>query len=347
MQSSKVSRHISFSNEVLFIDGSWGTGKSILGPVLGAFDDVEKQKLDHIFEFVSNIHYFGEISEGAAISLIKTYADLDTFDSLMSREVNLRPSDDSGILNNPKALQYLKRLFVNGGNEIAQKIENEKPIMQIMSHHILPVADILFKALGKRLKVVEMFRHPAFMFDHWNSYLHRCGKDKREFTTWIKYNNEHLPWFVSGWEEEFLSLNETEKVIKSINHTYNLTIKSLDRFKDNHVLEISFENFVINPFRDLEKISNFLNKEFKESTMKKVLKRQKVPRKSLLAGRGHRGYGFQKADNSFNDKVFIREKVEKLKNEISIDLYDEFINTCVSYEERFNLSYLKEFYAKD
>jgi hypothetical protein len=335
-----ISRHLSFSNDILFIDGSWGTGKSILGPVLGAFKGVEKQKLDHIFEYVSTAYSLGEMSKGAASSLLKIYADLDTFDSQISREVNFRPSDDSGILNNPNGLKYLKRLFVAGDNEIVKNIEEENPVLQIMSHHILPVADILADTYGKRIKIVEMFRHPLFMLDHWLNYIDRCGTDVREFTIWIKHKEHHLPWFAKGWEEKFISLSGYDKVIHSIAHTQHLTFEAMKRLeKKIDIISISFEKFVLDPYPDLRQLTKFLGRS-ETKHMSKVLKRQKCPRESLMDGRGHKSYGFKKVEKNFDDKAYILDKLVELKSKISGESYDLLLTICQNYESHFNLNYI-------
>lgn len=340
----QISRHLSFSNDVLFIDGAWGTGKSILGPVLSCFHGVEKQKLDHIFEYVATAYNLGEISKGFANSLIKTYVDLDTFDSQISREVNFRPSDDSGILNNPNGLKYFKRLFLPGDDRVKENIENNNPALQIMSHHILPVADVLFESLDNRIKLIEMFRHPLFMIDHWVHYIDRVGTDSREFTVWIKYNDKHLPWFVKGWEEKFLSLNSLEKVIHSISHIQNLIFDAIanDSHK-NKLLAIPFEGFVLNPHPYIEKIETFLGRK-RTSSLQKVLRRQKCPRESLLAGRGHKSYGFKKTPKNNDDYGYVKVKLAEMKSNIADESFQLLISASLKYEAYFNFDYVGKSY---
>ena len=43
---------------IVFIDGMWGTGKSMLGPIIGSFKGVEKQKIDYNFEYLCILNYF-------------------------------------------------------------------------------------------------------------------------------------------------------------------------------------------------------------------------------------------------------------------------------------------------
>ena len=86
--------------QVVFIDGMWGTGKSILSPVVGSFNRVEKQMLNHNFEYISALENYGKIQNSEAKSLIQLMSDVSIFNSMISREVNLRPFDDSGLFLN-------------------------------------------------------------------------------------------------------------------------------------------------------------------------------------------------------------------------------------------------------
>ena len=48
----KLSKKNPFKNDVVFIDGLWGTGKSLIAPIVCAMDGVEKQKFEYIYEYV-------------------------------------------------------------------------------------------------------------------------------------------------------------------------------------------------------------------------------------------------------------------------------------------------------
>ncbi len=340
MCSAKVSRELSFSNDLLFIDGSWGTGKSILGPVLGCYKGVEKQKLDHIFEYICTIFDLGEMEKGAAQAILKTYSDIDIFDALISREVNLRPSDDTGLLNNPYSLKYLKRLFKPGDHSVSNYIENENPALQIMSHHILPVGKILFETYPGRIKVIEMVRHPLFMLDHWFHYIDRCATDVREFTLYIKHKDKHVPWFCKGWEDEFLSLRGYNKVVKCIDSIFQKIYSftdSLPKEERDRILFIPFEKFVLEPTYFTEKLRFFLDRDVNNKLLTRVLKKQKCPRKSLMAGRGHKSYGFRRVSDDFQDKQYIKEKLLFLEKEMSPEYFKLLSKVSNEYEERFNL----------
>lgn len=247
----KLTRHLNIAEKIVFVDGLSGTGKSILGPVISSFKSVEKQRLEHIYEYLCLLNHFKMIEPDAAVSLMRLYADLALYNSMISREVNLRLSDDTGLLNNPDSLKYIARLFYKDGNSPLDRIRREKPVLQIVTHQVLPISDLAFDAYGDHLRIVEMTRHPLFMIDHWYNYIERYGKDSREFTLNLSDGNESVPWFAYGWEKKYKSLNSMDRVIHSIkwlSDRTNTFYEKLNSEEKERVLFISFENFVFDPW---------------------------------------------------------------------------------------------------
>ncbi|MES3037954.1 MAG: hypothetical protein V4736_08610 [Bdellovibrionota bacterium] len=331
----EITRDKHLAEEILFIDGSWGTGKSILGPVLGSFDRVEKQKIDHIFEYVATLDYLGKIQRDAAKSLLGMYADIDLFNSLISREVNLRWNDDSGILNNPKAFSYIKRLFMSDGDIIKSRIGNERPILQIMSHHLLHVADSIFDTFGNRVKFVEMVRHPVYMVSHWYNYLHRVGADEREFNIWLKGNNQTLPWFIEN-ETEFNELNRMDRVIYSLSKLDAMLDSSIQKHREN-ILVIPFELFVTDPNPFVTSIQTFLNAK-PTSALSKVLRRQKVPRKVLSAGRGHKSYGWSEKEIENSDVADYQSRLDFVAANATPIWVDRLLKLGAKYQATYKVA---------
>ncbi|MBT6936530.1 MAG: hypothetical protein HN982_02990 [Candidatus Marinimicrobia bacterium] len=280
-------------NQIVFVDGMWGAGKSILAPVLGSFKRVEKQIINHNFEYVCTLENYDKISNTDAKSLIQVMADVSIFNSMISREVNLRPSDDSGFLNNPNGWRYLKRLFKVGDATILEKIKNDKPILQIMSHNIFQVSNLLFDSFDSSIKMIVMVRHPVYMTEHWFNYIDRVGIDLREFTL-AKGEKGDIPWFAS--EDNYLSLNTMDRVIygmKVLTSMQNKIFTAMTGNRKKQVLFIPFESFVLDPKEWIEKTTKLLKTEETHVT-NKVLKKQRCPRDNIHAGKGHLNYGFDK-----------------------------------------------------
>jgi len=337
---NKLTRHTHIAENIVFVDGISGSGKSVLFPILGSFRNVEKIRIEHIYEYLSILHSLNKINTDAAISLMRLYADLAIFNQMISREVNLRINDDSGLLNNPKPLEYIARLFYKDGEEVMKRIKQKSPILNIMTHQILPNIDLAFRSFGERLKVVVMVRHPLYMINHWLSYIERYGSDPREFTLWLECNGKPIPWFAQGWEEQYLGLRPIDKVILSIEW---LIRKSQDAYKElsitqrEQVIFIPFEKIVTDPWPYINELERFLGTDVTAATAK-ALKRQKVPRANLSAGKGHKQYGW-KNENRVNDDLadYNRRKsfVDSNASRTSVDLLNDL---CREYEENYELA---------
>ena len=341
MEKVKLVRHTHIAEKIVFIDGISGTGKSILGPVLGSFENMEKQRLEQIYEYLCFLNYFNKIELDAAISLMRLYADLALFNSMISREVNLRLFDDSGILNNPHGLVYFSRLFKKDGDKVLEEIDNKKPLLQIMTHQIFPAVSLAFAAYGKRLKVIEMVRHPVYMIDHWMSYVERYGKDKREFTLWLKSEEVAVPWFAFGWEKKFKESTTIDKTIYSIEWLIDKTKEaydSLDEEEKEQVMYIPFEKFVKYPDGYIQALQKFLNTKTTRKT-KKVLKKQKCPRETLSSGRGHKQYGWEKSKKGVKDKADFNHRWEKIEKKASNETIRILKKISEEYENQFDIKF--------
>lgn len=337
---NKLTRHAHIAESIIFVDGISGSGKSVLFPILSSFENVEKIRIEHIYEYLSILHGMKKIDVDAAISLMRIYADLALYNQMISREVNLRINDDSGLLNNPHLLEYVSRLFYKDGEDVMRRIKKNSPILNIMTHQILPNIDLAFHSFEERLKVIVMVRHPLYMIDHWLSYVERYGSDPREFTLWIEYDGKSLPWFAQGWEEKYLRVSPIDKVILSIEWLLKRGDEAYGKLTDSQkeqVMIIPFEKFVTNPSSYLDNLECFLKSKV-TSTTDKALKRQKVPRAYLSSGRGHKHYGWNNEDRSSNDlDDYNRRKsfVDANASQASVNILD---NLCREYEKKYNLA---------
>lgn len=332
---TEITRPLHLADEIIFLDGMNGTGKSILGPILGAFNRIEKQALNHTFEHMSVLHYLGKVTTDAAKSFLGIYADLALYNSLISREVNFRPGDDSSIFNNPNALSYLRRLFSPDGVAVVEKIDKKKPILQIMTHQIFPAIDVAFAAFPGRLKVIEMVRHPIYMVDHWRSYIDRYGEDPRELNIWIDHNNKSLPWFAAGWEDQFVSANSMTKVILAIVFLYEKLFNILDQKKyDGNFLAVPFEKLVLDPWVVIAQLEQFIGTT-RSTKLPRTLKRQKCPRKTLSAGVGKSKYSWTEKNTSLTEREVQERKWNTLRKEASVEALNLMKILCQQYEKRF------------
>lgn len=276
----KASRKQSLCPKIIFTPSIPGSGKSMLGAVLTGFDRVEIQRLIPAFEYTCNLHYLGKIEEDAAIALIKMYTDFFCYNTLVSRDVSFRPQDWTSAIKDPNRSKYIERLFLPDGDEVFERIEKERPLIQNTSHMMLSISEPVRKALEDRWFFVEIFRHPIFLVHHWFCYVDRFGKDAREFTICLDYNGHDLPWFTLGWEEQFLKASTMDKAILSVDFLFKRHVNAYEKIKSetpNQIMCFAFEKFVVNPEPIIDELAKLLGTK-RSDKMLTILQQQKVPR---------------------------------------------------------------------
>jgi len=341
-QSIAMTRQGQIVDKILFLDGISGTGKTMMGPVLGSFNGVELGRFEYNFEYLCALNVLGKIDGDAAVFMIKMLADLCIYNMMISREVNFRPTDLSGIFSNPNTWRYLKRLFVKDGRVVLDRIKNENPVLHLVSHQSLGIMKPIFEAFASRVHVIEMVRHPAYLVDHWLTYIDRFGTDPRDFTVCFDYEGKSLPWFAHGWEEKYVQASSMDKVIYTLEnliHRSENTKKNIPDELRKNVLTVPFERFVLNPEPDIRKIEQVLSTEATAATYK-VLQGQKVPRLQVAAGPNkeiYRRYAWVNPNPKMTDQEELKQKREAVESKLSLSAREAFIHLCQDYEKAFGL----------
>jgi len=336
-------RHVNLGQDILFLDGLTGTGKTMMVSIIGSFERVELVRFEHSYEYLCILNHLGLLDGKTAGAIVSMYADLATYNSHIGREVNLRPGDLSGAYENSKLLRSLRRLFRKDGPSVAAEIAKDRPILNVLTHQALGVLRPAFESLGKRLRVVEMVRHPLFLIEHWYSYIDRFGSDPLDFTVWIN-NSEPLPWFASGWEDQYEGLNKMDRVILSIHRLAEMADKAvaaLPAEDQDQVLFVPFEQFVLDPDPFLARIAQLLGSRTGSGTSR-AMSKQRVPRKAVLAGPRRPiyeryGWKFGASDVSSVDEV--ARRMEFVEQRASPEGSALLKQTSEEYESRYGRWY--------
>ena len=321
-------------NDIIIVDGLWGTGKSLLGPIVSGMERVEKVKIEGIYEQVCILRHLDKISPDAASWMLKTYADLSQYNNLIGREVNLRWRDDSGLANNPNGFQYIKRLFGGEGDQKVEEINNNNIALNIMSHMLMLVADPIFEAYGDRVKIVEIVRHPLYMVKHWCAYLQRFDSP-REFTVSFNHKGKKVPWFAAGWEDSFIEASTMDKSLLSIIKLYEwLDINTKTAIANsNNVLTLSFESLVMKPDEPLQQLESFLGRKH-YPRLSTILQKQNIPRKTISQGKGHATYGWSKDSNKNEEQVYL-QNLEYIKTNGSPENVNNLLKLIEIYNDKY------------
>ena len=331
----------SFTNDVVILDGMWGTGKSILSSLIGSLEGVEKKRIDYTFEYICNAHSLGRVSDDFAQSLIRINADLNQYDNLIGREVNLRLKDDSGFRNTPGSTKYLRRLFGPEGDQVVDVINARNLALLLVSHHIIITSEPLYKALGSRLFLIEVVRHPLQLVNYWTRYLEDFERS-REFTLGTLLNGKRVPWFAFDWASDYVRMPALDRAIRSIHQIQLQTRQSVSELNEptrrdvRPPLVVSFESLVTETTNTLERVSNYLGRKPSRSTAR-AMRKQDVPRSLSSAGRRSNSRSWLP-----NSKLHYQTQLEQIRESIGRAASHEsqrMMGECITdYERRFPLN---------
>ena len=338
-------RSFSFTDNLLILDGLTGTGKTLFAPLLASMEGVQLPRFEYMLEYLCIAANNDSIKEDASNTLLRLLADTKCYDGMISREINLRPNDLSGALENKVLWRYLRQLFMPDGDAVLARKQKELPILAFVCHQLFSCRNTLFNAFGQRLNLLEMVRHPFYLVDHWLSYQGRIGKHVRDLTLCGSHKGSAYPWFAESWKDEYVNSSEYERVLLSIcrlmdsiyDHIMNKT--HLER-----VMIIPFEFFVLEPMPFIAELEIKFNLRTTKNT-KGVLSAQRVPRKTLNAGPQkpiYLRYGVRSEDVKIDDKndyINRKQRIEKYTTQYRTKdcVANEFLNCAKRYEEIFGL----------
>jgi len=319
-----------FENDIVFIDGLWGCGKSLIGPIIAGMEKVEKPTVSSIFENISILLNKNKISFDAADTLFKIYLDEFTYHNQLGRNINLRMYDDSGVKNNPNFIKDFKKLFVRDIDLESNKFN--ETLISVMGHMVLISSDRLLNLPDKKIRFIEIVRHPLYVFEHWHSYLNRFNDKKILNLTFYEGNNK-IPWFAETWKEDFINSSHYDRCLLSIIFCYELLFNKIkEHSHKENFLVLSFESIVFDTDNQLNILSEFIGKSHGKS-IKRTLKNQNLPRKTISHGKGYSKYRWSKG--SGDEELDYKSKMKLIIDNCSITNIENFKRIISVYNKYF------------
>jgi len=327
---------------LVLVDGQPGCGKTLFTAIIAAMNRVELLNYSPELENICALKYLKKITDDAVEAMIRIQMDLVIYETMMSRSTNFRPSDLSSAFRNVNAVTYLKRLFAKGDEVIPELIKREKPILHFATHNLLAFCEPVFKALGEKVVVIEIVRHPLYMLiqQTLNRERHMDSSGAaRQFHLYIKYREHQLPFKNFGQEELYLRSNPVERAIYEMQQTTELTETFKNKYQNQYnsqILTIPFEPFVLDPWPYFKKIEELMKSRITRKT-RKVIKKQKVPRKKISDGIPlaiYKRCGWEAPDSNMTEEEELDKRrqfaIDNGASEQAISVLDQL---CKNYEK--------------
>lgn len=269
--------------DIVAIDGMSCSGKSLLAPLISTLKRSELWQINYLYDYICTLNSLGLIEHRSAEGLIRTMCDLDVYNSMVARNINLRPNDISGATRNLLRSVYLKRLEMPDGDIVLERIRKGKPILPLMLHSLFAQSQLLFDALRDRLKLyIVTVRHPFWLFDAWHlgRWDKRETKDPRLFRLCCQIRGKTVPWFAVSWADEYHRLKPIDLSVKVTAHfirTFQERQRSYPTNFKRKVYFVPFEKFSQAPLPYLDRIAARLHTS-KTAMTKIMMKKLCLPR---------------------------------------------------------------------
>ena len=250
------------AKNLIFIDGIARCGKSLFSSVISSFENMEHIQFVNCLEQIIPSIKLGGTDIGFAKSFLRLSLNELAYDLQLSRNVNFRDSDQTGIDNYKEPNIYRDRLKLKEGDEIVDLIRNNEIVIPLQTHDLMVNLDIV-DDLCLDYKIIELYRNPIDNLYSWwaRGWGVRFCKDPRAFKLSISHGEIPLPWYCAGYEEQVVDLNPHEKCCVI---GMNLIRRSIEKQKNannpERILTIRFEEMVQRPQAQLKRISKFINK---------------------------------------------------------------------------------------
>jgi len=318
------------SPEVILVDGLWGTGKSLVAPIISSLTGAGPFKIDQNLEVMTAILANGKISEDAFRFVVLNRLIENHFNSIIGREINLRPGDDSSFHKTLNALEILKRLTTsNVDGAWADSRSSGDALVQVTHLLGLNYRKIL-ENLSPPIKIVNLQRNPILLVKHWETFLNTFSKS-RELTPSHMVANTKIPFFAADWDEEWIASSNLDRALLSISRCSKLEWKNIDSIlgssqSSDQLKIVFFSKLIEDHARTLHEITTFLRRKGTGKTSKFI-------RREFTSSL----FGFQKAKalkRQDNEHLAIAEVISKIESLSSKAVMKEFRECVTNYQER-------------
>lgn len=271
--------------EVVLIDGLSRTGKSLLSPIIGVFEEVEQVQFFNYLEHIIPGVYLNQVDQNFAKFSILKLLNEKIYDISIGRNINFRYGDQTSVVNHRLYEAYRARQKIKEGSEAIDLLHASSGILPIQTHDVLTNGKI-FDSLDFGIKIIEILRHPIEVVNSWyrKGWGTRFLDDPQSFTLLTKTEFGSVPWFASHEPELYLKSSPMDRCIVNVTYLYDKLFEEFYRYPKKLILPISFDSLILRPDECIDQISNFLRKA-KIKDYSKALKIANLPRELDIKNR--------------------------------------------------------------
>jgi hypothetical protein len=326
-------RKNTYSNQVILLDGISGTGKTMIMRIIDDLPDVISPRFNYQLEHLCIAIQEEKLEASAGREILQLLLDQNYYDSSISREINLRPSDLSSILKSSKRNKYLKRLILPDGQEGENRLLLDREKQFYVVHQLMHASLVLDTLPGKVISRILCVRHPYYLYDHWVSYVGLFGNSPRDFT--VTLNSEvEVPWFIRESSKMFAGETLENKAATVVSELTSQQMEFIELKLETIVID--FEKFVLEPQRYLNMLQNAIGGSFDNS--RKVLNRENIPRKHINSSNQkaiYRRYGSGSLHTNLSHEADYYKLRDRIQKSVSPQHFSLLEVAALAYESKF------------
>ena len=268
---------------IVLIDGFSSSGKTLIAPTISHLKRSEQWQLNEIYENISILNYFGEISNESANALLNVESDKNLYNLMIGRNVNFRCTDLSSPYHNNLYKKYYSRTKKIDGKRISDEIDKIDPILPLHLHYVFGYTDLLLKCFEDRLKLyIVVLRNPFFLIKAWieGDWVNRKCNTNRDTGLCFDYFGKEISWYTKEYAEEYVEANDYEKSVLTVYNLYTRIFSMYDGLpglEREKMMFIFFEDFATDPNQYIDKICKTLSTE-RSDNFEAIMQKLSIPR---------------------------------------------------------------------
>ena len=281
----------------------------------------------NLIEYVIPAIKFNGLTEAYAKSLLRLTLNELYYNLQLSRNVNFRESDQTGIANYKDPRIYEERLKKMEGKEVFNILESSEIFVTFQTHELMTDLDIIDR-LDLDYNFIELYRNPIDIAYSWIKRgwgIRFFGTEENpkgypsSMTLSFSNDGKFIPWYCANYDaEEFFKLNEYERAVFIVLDLIKTSItKHKNAKKPEKILTLSFEAILVNPRKELKKISSFLGIKLDENIMEFFIKLEDLPKE--YDSKKHKDKMIE-LENNINSDLFL--DLQELQDQYNNSVYN-------------------------
>lgn len=309
------------TEDLLLVDGLARAGKMVTSKLVSHLEGIEFIQVREPVDQVPMMYGLGQFDAVSASAFLRLQLDVAIHDRAIGRNLNMRVSDGTTLLNAPDLAEFNRRSEEpSDAAALAQFLESGQ-VPFFFTHQVLPFISLFFD-IAANLKVLEVVRHPVTLAASWyrRGWGERWGTDPRVFTVMADRDGHAIPWFALDWADDFIEGPPMDRVLRSVLKLVQACddgVEKLTAAQRARILFVPYERLISETDATIGEIAQFLGVR---------------PRKSI-----EHVYFRENLPKSIESKA-LSDSLALIEGHGSEDLVGQLLDAAKAYEDKWALS---------